>query len=203
MRIITTAFLFLVLGLNIYSQNEKEFNKFLIGGDFSYSYSKSVNSQKVNIKSSSTHISPKFGYFIINNFMIGAGIAYENNKVEADDHSSQDNGYYGNQYNRLILFTLFLRYYTPINLFGQLQSGIGSSGYEIIFPENGMLSPFNVEEKYLVYNFSLGIGYSLKLFSHVALEPSVEYALYRYFDSGELKNHSGELNLFLGLEFYF
>ena len=61
MRIITTAFLFLVLGLNIYSQNEKEFNKFLIGGDFSYSYSKSVNSQKINIKSSSTHISPKFG----------------------------------------------------------------------------------------------------------------------------------------------
>src|SRR6187549_3556586 len=76
-----------------------QFNKgrMLVGGQVSFN-----NSEYSQVNATTFSLTPQFGYFVINNFAVGAGINYDVQKNKSDNYS-----YFTNS----LQFQPFVRYY--------------------------------------------------------------------------------------------
>jgi outer membrane protein len=164
--------------------------RMLVGGSFELSTRtfKTRDGNQTTTRGTQTvfNLSPRFGYFIIDNLAIGAGVGLGlvkwNSKNNGTDYNTSS-----------ISFQPFARYYLPVNVFFHGELGIGTSRtrYE---DQN-----FNDEQRN-IFNLALGAGYALFLTDNVAVEPTLMYKFSRskYDDEDEKDTDSG---LFLGVGF--
>ena len=138
--------------------------RMLVGGSGEFSTetakSKSGGTSVTQGRWTSFSLSPKFGYFVIDNLAVGAGLGLTLAKWADDDDNDNDYTYTS------IEFQPFVRYYLPQGIFFQGQVGIGSSKYN---------NDNNNEDKAGVASIALSAGYALFLSDNVAIEPLIGY----------------------------
>jgi opacity protein-like surface antigen len=167
--------------------------RMLVGGSFELS----TRTEKTRDGSQTTtdgtqttfNLSPRFGYFIIDNLAIGAGVGLGltkwNSKTSDNDYNTSS-----------ISFQPFARYYLPVNVFFHGEFGIGTSSVK---SDN---SNFN-DYKYNSINLALGAGYALFLTDNVAVEPMLTYRFSRSkYDYDDEKNLDSGLYISVGFQIY-
>jgi opacity protein-like surface antigen len=167
--------------------------RMLVGGSFGLSTntSKTRDGNQTVTRGTQTvfNLSPRFGYFIIDNLAIGAGVglglAKWNSKNNGTDYNTSS-----------ISFQPFVRYYLPVNVFFHGELGIGTSRTKF---EGQSFA----DDKHNTFNFGLGAGYALFLNDNVAVEPMLSYKFTRskYDEDDERELNSG-LFLSVGFQIY-
>jgi outer membrane protein len=165
----------------------------MIGGSVEFNsekYKTEENGQTdTNVTSTSFTLSPEFGYFVVDNLALGAGIGLYNtvSKNNAADSKNVNTG---------IAVTPFVRYYLG-NVFFHGQAGFGSG-------KNNYERPgFESEGKSSFTNWNLGAGYAIFLNDNVAIEPTLGYqsSAVKY-DGSDEKSITGGLYLRVGIQVY-
>lgn len=184
--------LFVILVFATYSSAFSQFQKgrMLAGGSlfFSNSTSKSKfgNTTTTDVKFNSFGLTPDFGYFVIDNLAVGAGIELylTGVKFESSGDKSNSSG---------IGFTPFVRYYLDPGIFFQGAIGFGSNKVKDIDNTGTTTSTVNTSQ------WSLGAGYAYFLNDKVAIEPFLGYRS----NSQKYDNDSKQLQngLFLNVGF--
>jgi hypothetical protein len=116
-----------------------------------------------NGTTTSFYLAPQFGYFIIDNFALGADIQLSTGKYTPDNNSNTSSN------STAIEFRPFVRYYLDMGIFFQGQFGVGSETFKT---QTGNLS---TEAKYGLTSWSLAAGYAAFLNDNVAIEPMLGY----------------------------
>lgn len=119
----------------------------MLGGDayFNYSFPSGIKA------SSNLNISPKAGFFIVDNMAIGASMTFNSFKG-------------GSNFS----IAPFMRAYYKGNFYGQLQVGFGRSSFEVAGTTT-TTSGLNTE---------LDMGYTIFLTDNIALDPAIYYNFY-------------------------
>jgi len=161
-----TLVIILFLTINLEGQIEKPFTtgNLILGG------SVRANGMKVEITDPSLvtdiHYSEKefnsdmrVGIFVSNNIAAGvkANILLTRTKFESGSTS----------YFNDLLFEPFMRFYTPIGLFGEISYGFGN--YKV------GVSNATDNHELKINTWNLGLGYSLFISKSVAIEPMIAY----------------------------
>jgi opacity protein-like surface antigen len=167
--------------------------RMLVGGSFELSTKteKTRNGSQTTTDGTQTvfNVSPRFGYFVIDNLAIGAGVGLQLTKWNSKAN--------GNDYNASsISFQPFARYYLPVNVFFHGEFGIGTThvNYDDIN---------NDEYQYNTINLALGAGYAFFLTDNVAVEPMLSYRFSRgKEDDDDEKDIASGLFLSVGFQIY-
>lgn len=185
--IITLQFAFIIIVLlssNLFSQNALKRSIYSLGGSIAYSNSKSTISNVVSdytLKTNEIFIAPSFGYFIIDNLLIGANVSFIYSETKSESS-------YRSPLPGLDILSI-----TTI----RKQFGIGPniryyfSGLSIIpFVEGGYSysKEFTSEQEGNIFSIAAGINYFLS--NSVALEPFLSYSITTY------KNPDSDINRF-------
>ncbi len=194
-KIFLLAILVAFISLNIIGQVEKPIKKgyFVTGGslsiegkkykktdpDLNYTYYEHENKFNTNIY---------FGYFIFKHFATGLKVDYLINRYKFNQGSIL--------YTNALTLEPFLRYYTPIAIFGETSIGYGFNNY-------GTNKKNLFEDE--VFTWSLGLGYSLFINKNIAIEPIFSYAVVKRietnYESDFIKDTG--LSLQIGIQLYF
>ncbi len=160
-RTLTTIFSILFTTI-IFAQDfsAKSKGSFLAGGSI-YIDSRTDKFGNDKIKSFTTNITPKVGYFIADNMAAGLELGISTSTSNGGSSSSIDFKSLG--------VIAFGRYYLNNNIFAELAPGIGTS---ILEQE---ISGVTDETKSSFYKVRVGAGYAFFLGNHVAIEPTVNY----------------------------
>jgi len=160
-----------------------QFNKgrMLVGGQLSLT---SVPNSEY--KGTTFSLSPQFGYFVINNFAVGAGINYNVQKNTSDNSTDY--------FSTSLQFQPFVRYYFKPGIFIHGSYGIGA----------GKAKTTSYESSYNIYNWTTSAGYAIFLNDHVAIEPMLGYSWYTVNDKGTDGEKSSGSSLYfqVGLQVY-
>jgi len=153
----------LLASTGVFAQFEQ--GTMLVGGNVGYSgvtykYKSGSTSTTVS-KTSTISVMPQFGYFIMDNLAVGAGL---NISSSTEKSESSDEKYTSSS----MQLTPFARYYFG-NIFAIGQFGFGSSKDK----QSGDGS--TTEQKYGVTSWAIGAGYAAMLNDNVAIEPSLLY----------------------------
>jgi hypothetical protein len=183
------------ISLNIIGQVEKPIKKgyFVTGGslsiegkkykktdpDINYTYYEHENKFNTNIY---------FGYFILKHFATGLKVDYFLNRYKFNQGTIL--------YTNALTLEPFLRYYTPVAIFGETSLGYGFNNY-------GTNKKNLLEDK--VFTWSLGLGYSLFINKNISIEPVFSYAVVKKietnYESDFIKDTG--LSLQIGVQLYF
>lgn len=182
----------LCLALGAFAQFEQ--GRMMIGGQLS------IQSHKEKVKSGSTttaignttnySFTPQFGYFVIDNLALGAGLITSFEKFNADDNDLEFLEYTASSFQ----LQPFVRYYLPQRIFFQGAFGIGS-GSEKDYEGD--------KESFGVSSWSLAAGYAVMLNESVAVEPILGYgATTHNYKDDDYKDIFGGLFIQVGLQVY-
>ena len=130
---------------SLFSQIEQ--GTVMLGGDayFNYGFPSGVKA------SSTLNISPKAGFFIVDNMAIGATMTF--NSIKGGSN---------------FLIAPFMRAYYKGNFYSQLQVGYGRSSFDVA----------GVTTKTSGLNTELDMGYTIFLTDNIALDPALYYNFY-------------------------
>jgi outer membrane protein len=150
MKKLIIALLMLLTSATTYAQFNK--GRMLVGGQLSLN----TTSPDADYKGVSFSLAPQFGYFVVNNFAVGAGINYSAQKNKSD---------YSSYFSTSLQFQPFVRYYFKPGIFVHGSYGIGAGRTEF--------TSDNVS--YNLYSWTAAAGYAIFLNDHVAIEPMLGY----------------------------
>lgn len=183
------------ISLNVIGQVEKPIKKgyFVTGGSLSMEGKKQENTDPILDYTYYEHEN-KFntdiyiGYFIFKHFATGIKVDYVINRYKFSQGSIL--------YTNALTLEPFLRYYTPIAVFGETSIGYGFNNY-------GTNKKNLFEDD--VFTWSLGLGYSLFINKNIAIEPVFSYAVVKKietnYESDFIKDAG--LSLKIGVQLYF
>jgi len=172
----------LCLAVGAFAQFEQ--GRMMIGGQLSIqSYKEKQKSGSTTVEDGTTtdySFTPQFGYFVIDNLAVGAGISNGFSSYNPDDDDID------NSTSTSFQFQPFARYYLPQHIFFQATFGAGGGTYK---------DSDGDKESYGISSWSLAGGYSILLNDHVAIEPILGYGVtkdnykdadpdYKYITSG-------------------
>lgn len=189
--------LFCLLLASFISQAQFEKGRILAGGSGSLSIVTDKNKVGTTTVVTGTNVnfglSPRVGYFIMDNLAVGAelqfGVSSFNPKGSGSSNSSSVSALLGP----------FARYYLEPGIFFQGGFGLGTQSNH--FPSGTT----TVETKFVITTINLGVGYALFLNDHVAVEPMITYQSRgsREIDSDPVaKDVDNGLYLSVGLQVY-
>ncbi|MBJ2173218.1 autotransporter outer membrane beta-barrel domain-containing protein [Aureibaculum sp. A20] len=163
------------------------------GGVLVHYTSNNVNDNKSN--SFTTNITPKAGYFIMDNLAVGL-------ELSVATSSSKSKSLFGDSKRNTTVLSLgaFGRYYLDNGLFFEGLVGAGtkktSSGLEGI-PELKL-----GDNTSTILGFRTGVGYAISLGDHVALEPTINYSWEKNLPKDAPSDYKDTLSsIFLGIGF--
>lgn len=193
MKKIRLTLVLLLFVSSLYSQYNK--GRLIIGGDLSFSkISQSPKLPGFNLSKTDLTkytISPKCGYFVMNNLSIGLGLEFTN---EVFQNKSLD---YSIDSRKTIL-NFFARYYVPENIFFEASYGVGSGYSKHSADLNRTISD--------VSQWSASIGYAFFLNDFLAIEPQFGYQqakLSNSYSSNQIESADVSILVFkLGLQAY-
>jgi hypothetical protein len=169
----------------------------LVGGnfglEFSTSKSKYNNQTNTNGKSTSFSFEPKFGYFVINNLVVGGELGLTLSSWKSDGES-------GKETSTSLTIGPFVRYYFQPGIFVEGKYAVGTLKAKDDFFGD-------VEEyKYALSGVSLGAGYAYFLNDNIALEPMIGFQSNarknKTTGEAEVKNISSGLFVRVGFQIY-
>lgn len=175
MKKLLIAFLLLLTSVGTYAQFNK--GRMLVGGQLSL-----TNHLDSEFKGTSFSLTPQFGYFVINNLAVGAGINYSAQKIKSDDYS-----YFSNS----LQFQPFVRYYFKPGIFVHGSYAIGA----------GKTEWTSDESSYNIYSWNTSVGYAIFLNDHVAIEPMLGYNWYTVNGKGTDGTKASSSSLFFQVGF--
>lgn len=159
-----------------------QFNKgrMLVGGQLSL-----TSTPNSEFKGTSFSLTPQFGYFVINNLAVGAGLNFNVQKNKSDNSSFSSTS---------LQFQPFARYYFNPGIFVHGSYGIGAGKAEFTSDESS----------YNIYNWNTSVGYAIFLNDHVAIEPMLGYNWYTLNDKGTDGTKTSGSSLFfqVGIQVY-
>ncbi|WP_109851920.1 autotransporter outer membrane beta-barrel domain-containing protein [Aquimarina sp. AU58] len=137
-----------------------------------------------------TRITPKVGYFVIDNLAVGLELGINTNKEKQDsdfgDIETTTNGFG---------IGPFARYYLENNIYFEGLIGIASSKTT---SNGGLLGSTDIKSN--IFGFRVGAGYAFFLGNHVAIEPSVSYSWEDVNPKGAPSGYKESLSsIFLGI----
>ncbi|MEL6560792.1 MAG: outer membrane beta-barrel protein [Bacteroidota bacterium] len=196
-HLLITILLFgsIMLSSQLSAQTEK--GNMLLGGSVNFSYTdndfdtgSSTNDISTN---TSLNINPSFGYFIADNFVVGAniGLSFFSSESDSGNLTTSSNG---------VTFGPFARYYTDSGLFGTVGFGFGSSNFE-------QESDFgDADFTSSTFSWNIGVGYAIFLNESIAIEPLISYnrsVSDPNTDVGDERNILSSINVGAGFNIYF
>lgn len=165
---------------SICASGQVERGRILVGGSLGVSTEqyKEVIDGRTNYTENTTDLwlSPRLGFFITNSVALGAGINLSSTVKDLDNNDR-------NSFSSL-LFSPFLRIYTPARIFGQIEAGIGAS------MDNN--DP-GTDYEYRTFMLSPAIGYAAFLNRNIAIEPMISYNFTTHTDADD-SNYKEKLN---------
>ncbi len=172
------AFLMLLITAGTYAQFNK--GRMLVGGQVSF-----TNTPNSEFKGNALSLTPQFGYFVINNLAVGAGINFNAQKNKSDNYTYS---------NTSMQFQPFVRYYFKPGIFLHGSYGIG----------DGKAKSGSEEYSYNIYSWTGSAGYAIFLNDHVAIEPMLGYKWNTVNDKGTdgAKTSSSSLYFQIGFQIY-
>jgi outer membrane protein len=190
-KLFTTSIIVFVC-FSAFAQFEK--GRILAGGSVGFSATtnktKTDNATNTNSKTTSFSLSPRLGYFFIDN--LAGGLELDMSTSSTKDDGSNDKDTYSS-----LTFSPFVRYYLQPGIFFQGQYGIGPGSSK---SENGSTT---IKTKYTNSNWSLGVGYAHFLAGNVAIEPFIGYgAESRKAKSSDIRNVNSGLFINIGFQIY-
>jgi outer membrane protein len=168
--------------------------RMLVGGnvglELKTNKTKFDGSTDTNGKYTSFSLEPQFGYFVIDNLAVGAGLNLTLSSWKPD-------GSDGKSTSSLIALSPFARYYFGPGIFGEAKVLLGASKDKDDFGGN------TDEKKFNVTGLSLGAGYAIFLNDNVAIEPMIGYETigYKNKTSGEPDYKDIDSGLFVRVGF--
>lgn len=184
-----------LLSTQLSAQTEK--GNMILGGGLNFNFTDSDfdTGSSTNDVSTSTsiNINPSFGYFIADNFVVGAsvGLSFLSSESDGGDITSSSNG---------ISFGPYVRYYTDSGLFGLAGLGFGSTNIQQESPF------FDTDVTSSTFSWQVGVGYAIFLNESISIEPIISYNRTSSdpdTDSGDSRNINGSLNFGAGFNIYF
>lgn len=185
----------LALAICIETSAQVEQGRILVSGSAGLSASnyKEIEDGATDFSSSSTRLwlSPKAGYFITDQIVVGLGLNVSSVSTKYDDDDKV--------VSSTISFAPFARYYLPRDFFGQLEIGTGSLTQTYKEPEES-----DDKFQYSSFSWSLGVGYSHPLNDFIAIEPLLTYTRSVFKEKGgiDYEDREGELTLQVGLSIF-
>ena len=136
----------------------------MAGFSFNYSSGKSkANNGTITNKTSSAGIYPSYGYFVKQNFVIGAGLSFYNTKYEngipANDYTLQKRNGYG------------------LNVFARQYKNLGSSGFYLFLQGTAGADLFNGEYKWQSSGYPNTNRKEKGVNIQLSLSPGISYAV--------------------------
>jgi len=162
------------------------------GGILAHYTSSNVNNNKST--SFTTNITPKAGYFIMDNLAVGLefSMATSNSTVPGILGDSKRN-------TTALSVGAFGRYYLDNGLFVEGLAGVGTKKTSI---DSGLGDRFDNDNTTTIFGFRGGIGYAIGLGDHVALEPTINYSWEKNKPKGASLEYKDTLSsIFLGIGF--
>ncbi|MFH1320800.1 MAG: hypothetical protein ABII90_09135 [Bacteroidota bacterium] len=191
MKIILTVLIILLINLSANGQTEKK--AWMIGGNANFALGFSETKDTVNGTNFWIDLSPKIGYFILNNFAFGMGIPLKYNMFHGKEIENQ---------RKLYLFNVglspFIRYY--FNLSNQKIFLHTDFSFSQTFKKSTNLPAHeNADAYYDIYaGFGIGLAYFIK--KNIGLEGILYY---EYFNSENDYYYTiRKLNFGIGLQIY-
>jgi len=182
----------LITSSSAFAQFEK--GRILAGGDLSFASTtnktKGNNATVTNYKLTTFGLSPKVGYFFIDN--LAAGLSLNLSAGTQKDEGSSD------KYSSTsVSIGPFVRYYLQPGVFFQGQFGGGS------IKRKNEVGNTTTTTKYGLTNWSIGAGYAYFLNKNVALEPFIGYgANIEKNKSNDVKDIDSSLFISVGFQVY-
>ena len=143
-----------------------EQGRMLVGGDVGFSSitakGKSGSTTVTYGKTTTFSLSPKFGYFIIDNLAIGGELEAAVSNYKDDDGEDES------KFSQISIGP-FARYYFDPGVFVHAGFGFGSA------KEKDTFGSGTDETKYGLTKFDVGVGYAVFLNDNVAIEPMLGY----------------------------
>lgn len=191
MKKITVLAIMLFASVGAFAQFNQ--GRMLIGGSLEFqtttNKTKFDGNTTTNGKQTVFSLQPQFGYFIIDNLAIGAGLNVSLSKYKVDDGDFKST-------STVFLFEPMARYYLPQGIFFQGQFGIGSGKYE---SGTGNMN----EDEFTRSSFALGAGYAIFLNDNIAIEPIIGYGSEGDKDkTTKVKNVDNGLFIRIGVQAY-
>jgi outer membrane protein len=160
-----------------------------IGASFTTNKTITGSTTTTNSSTNSFSLSPQVGYFIIDDFTVGAGVQLSTSSLNSDDSSYKRS-------QTFLTFEPFTRYYFD-KFYGQAGIGFGSYSSESTDVN------FTSSSKGSVFNWSIIGGYAILLNNHVAIEPQIGYkSTSLSADGSNSTNRIAGLYLQLGFQIY-
>lgn len=185
----------MIVSSQLSAQTEK--GNMLLGGGINFDFTDNDfdTGSSTNDVSTSTFINfnPSFGYFIADNFVVGAsiGLAFTSTESDGGNFSSSSNG---------IAFGPFVRYYSESGLFGTAGLGFGSTNFE-------QDSDFgDADFTSSTFSWNIGVGYAIFLNESISVEPTISYNRMSSdpnTDFGDERNIMSSINFGAGFNIYF
>lgn len=149
-----------------------------------------VNNNDDKADAFTINVTPKVGYFVMDNLAVGLDLIIISNKETQSDE-------FGEIETTTTGFGIgpFARYYFDNGLFGEALVGIGSTKTKT---DGGLFG--NNELKSSTFGFRIGAGYSFFLGEHVAIEPTVNYSWEDINPDGASSDYKESISsIFLGI----
>lgn len=190
------TFFFIAMAAAFTGHAQFEQGRKLVGGSVSFTTttdkSKLGGTTVTNGKQTSFSVSPNFGFFVIDNLAVGAGLGISVYSYKPENSNNKNTG-------TGIVFTPLVRYYLPVNVFFHGELGVGSAKSK---SKNGNNT---YESKSGVTNWALAAGYAIFLneSKSVAIEPMLGYGsdVYKNKDT-KVKDIDNKLFLKVGFQIY-
>lgn len=215
-RISSWVFIFCLASTFLNAQNVTSQGNFMMGGTLGFSTADSnveieANGSTINnngTRATQFNISPRIGYFIVDNFALGIGMDYTLNRIREPIDLSDPDTDYETEYDSDLLFGPFGRVYFPIAsdkaFFLQGNFGFGSSQDRISVGEDPQTTSTDVIAA------SFGPGFTIYSSDAIGIEAIVKYNWARSnasFEfqgvSNETTTYTNQLDFSIGFQVYF
>lgn len=192
------AILIAITSMHINAQdttNARQKGNILLGGGALVHFTSHKYNNNENT-SFTTNITPKIGYFIIDNLTTGVEFSIKTSK------ETRTGGFLGEQKITSNTFSIapFARYYLKNGFFAEGLVGIGTAKTN---NSSSLIGDRLGGTKTNIFGFRAGVGYAVNLGEHIAIEPSINYSWERSkqpdLPSSTLKNTLS--SIFLGIHF--
>ena len=192
MKKIVTVFAFALICSGAFAQFNQ--GRSIIGGNLGFN-SQTVkldanNSTTTQGKITNIAITPQFGYFIIDNLAVGAGVDWTSRTDKADGSDDKTT-------TSKFTFNPFVRYYLDPGVFFQGRVGFGGG---VDKEKNGSTT---TTTKHGVFLWDIGVGYAWFLNDHVSIEPLVKYGMtVENYKDNDVKVKYGIISVNIGITAY-
>jgi hypothetical protein len=199
MKKIFPVFIFLLINMHGFSQEQSSFEKpikrgnYIIGGDLKINYKSDVEKTTYpnnspftyRLNQFSINASPQIGFFLSDGFVIGISPTFQYLLIDPKSGSSSLIGYKGHTFS--LGSNVFIKYYFKNSIFFQLETG---------YLHNWDRSREYPSGKFNSNSFSIipSIGYAIFVNSKVSVEPKINYAFSSY-NSANMESNDLETSI--------